>query len=80
MVQDVFAQCYKAGVFRSVSVLIRDDLATVRYVTSEGSSGYIFTKRGDLKHYRLDTVLRFLREIGMDSVQVDMHEWNRSQG
>ncbi len=78
--EDVFVQLFRAGAIRSVTVSIQNDRATVGYVTGDGVQGSIFTKRGDVKHYRIDTALRFLRETGLHSVQVDMQFWHLQQG
>lgn len=75
MREDVLTQVFRAGGIRSLTVVVVDGRALVSYVTGEGISGSIQTKAGHLKHYRVETALRFLRELGVESCSVDMSRW-----
>lgn len=79
MREEVFAQVFRAGAVRSVTLCMRNGHASIQYVTGEGVTGCIHTKRGDMKLYRTDTALRFLRDLGLSSVTVDMSAWTPGQ-
>ena len=68
--QEVFEQLVRAGAVVSVALLTVDGFAVVEFVTQDGSTGNVFTKRGDVKHYRVETALRLLRSLGFSSVRV----------
>jgi hypothetical protein len=73
--EEVFDQVFRAGAIRSVRLVVRDGRASVVYVTGEGVDGVVYTKRGDVKFYRIETALVFLRRIGAGVVEVDMRSW-----
>lgn len=75
--EDMFGQMFQAGYIRSVCLEVRDGHAAITYQLAEGGNGTIHTKRGEVKQYRVETALRFLWCIGMDSVKVDMKGWSR---
>lgn len=76
MREEVFDQVFRAGAIRWVRVVVRDGRGSIVYVTGEGLDGVIYTKRGEVKLYRIETALHFLRRIGLASVEVDMHAWS----
>lgn len=75
MREEVFDQVFRAGAIRSVRLVVRDGRASVVYVTGEGVDGVIYTKRGEVKFYRVETGLMFLRRVGVAVVEVDMRLW-----
>lgn len=77
--EEVFEQMFRAGAIRNVTLVIRDARASISYVVGEGSSGVIFTKRGQVKLYRIETALVFLRGCGLAAVEVDMAGWHLGQ-
>lgn len=76
MREEVFEQVFRAGAIRSVRLLVRDGRASIVYVTGEGVDGTVHTKRGDVKFYRIETALQFLRRVGAAQVEVDMRLWS----
>ncbi len=78
--EDVFVQLFRAGGIRSVTGTIHDGRSTIGYVTGDGVTGSIYTKRGDVKQYRIETAFHFLRDAGAHTVMVDMHTWHPGQG
>jgi hypothetical protein len=79
MREEVFEQVFRAGGIRSVQLLVRDGRASVLYVTGEGVEGVVYTKRGDVKFYRIETALVTLRKVGLGVVEVDMRSWSVEQ-
>jgi hypothetical protein len=75
MREEVFEQVFRAGAVRSVRVVVREGRASVTYVSGEGVDGVIYTKRGDVKFYRVETALCMLRRVGVGVVEVDMRGW-----
>lgn len=76
MREDVLSQVFRAGGIRSLTVVVVDGRAQVSYVTGEGIKGAVQTKAGHVKLYRVETALRFLRELGVESCSVDMSRWS----
>lgn len=69
----MFAQLYHAGALGSIRVKLHRKTATVAYkLLADGAEGVVITKRGDVKEYRVETVLRTLSFIGFDDVMVDL--------
>lgn len=79
MREDVLGQVFRAGGIRSLSLTVVDGRALVSYVAGDGTPGCVHTKAGNPKYYRIETALRFLRELGVESVTVDMARWTASQ-
>lgn len=77
--EDVFEQLFQKGAIRAVSLEMHDAHARIVYVAGDGSIGSIHTKRGQVKEYRTDTALRFLRGLGLANVTVDMSKWQLDQ-
>lgn len=77
--EDVFEQLFASGAVRFCDLHIDfDGRAMVVYTLNTGAHGYIYTKRGQIKLYKPDTALRFLRSLGLASVKVEMKDWNPS--
>lgn len=77
--EDVFSQLFAAGSVKWVDVrLVSDGRAIIAYTLQNGTQGFVFTKRGQVKHYKADTALRFLRSVGLSSVKVEMAAWDLS--
>ena len=74
--QDVFETLFRAGAIRSVRVSMLNGMAVISFVTTDGVEGNIYTKRGQVKKYRIETALRTLRAVGMAAVEVDMKGWS----
>lgn len=73
MREDVFQHVFSTGAIRSVSLsLDSQGRALVVYVQLDGATGSIYTKRGGLKLYRVETALRMLRGLGVATLTVDM--------
>lgn len=79
--EDVFAQLFGAGAFSAVWIeLDQDGKACVCYrFSSAGAFGAVHTKRSQLKTYKPDTALRFLRLLGMNEVRVALNNWHPEQ-
>lgn len=81
--ENVFVSLFHAGGIRSVSLAVfeKNDAVqvTINYVTGAGSRGSIFTKRAELKFYRLDTAYRFLKDIGLVRFTSELDSWEVGQ-
>lgn len=75
MREEVFEQVYRAGAIRSVCVIVQHGRASIHYISGDGVQGMVFTKRGDLKLYRVETALMTLRRAGVTEVAIDMSGW-----
>jgi hypothetical protein len=75
MREEVFEQVYRAGAIKSVCVVVQHGRASIHYVSGDGVQGTVFTKRGDLKLYRIETALVTLRRAGVVVVEIDMTNW-----
>lgn len=75
MREEVFEQVFRSGAVASVRVTVLNGRSVINYRTGEGVEGCIHTKRGQPKEYRIDTALRFLRSVGLSTVEVDMRAW-----
>lgn len=81
--EDVFRHLFGTGGIKYVDLRLGSDgRAVVVYTQLNGVQGVVHTKRGDVKYYKPETALRFLREMGLASVKVDMAQWqlNAQQG
>lgn len=77
--EDVFRDLVAAGAIESVGVEIEaGGRAYVTYKLGSGALGVLHTKRGQLKRYRPETALRFLRDVGVVRVTVAMNLWKPS--
>lgn len=75
--EDMFAQLYQAGALGEVRVELHKGYATVVFkLLADGVQGVVHTKRGEVKQYRVETALRTLWSIGLESVPVDMRGWD----
>jgi hypothetical protein len=72
MREDVLTQVFRAGGVRSVSIAMVEGRCVVAFVTGEGVSGHVQTKAGHIKFYRIETALKFLSQLGVSSVTVDL--------
>lgn len=79
MREDVLTQVFRAGGIRAVSVALISGRAVVQFVTGEGVAGVVQTKAGHVKSYRVETALRFLAELGVESCTVDLVRMNAGQ-
>lgn len=70
----VFQQLFAAGAITGVVVVFETDgrRCSIQYAFKDRESGWVQTKRGDVKLYRLDTAMAFLKSIGCYSVRVDL--------
>lgn len=79
--ETVFQTLFQAGSIRYVDMHIGPDgRALLIYQTIQGVSGHIHTKAGDVKHYKPETALRFLRSVGLVAVKVHMENWHPTSG
>lgn len=77
--EDVFRHLFETGAIKYVDLQLgADGRAVVIYTQLNGAVGLVHTKRGDVKHYKPETAMRFLRECGLASVKVDMAAWDLS--
>lgn len=79
MREEVFEQVFRAGAIRSVRLVVRDARAVISYCMGDGTDGFIHTKRGEVKAYRVETALGFLRRCGVALLEVDMRGWEVGQ-
>lgn len=79
MREDVLAQVFRAGAIRSLSLTVVDGRVLVSYLTGEGEQGCVYTKAGNPKFYRVETALKFLHELGVQTCTVDMTRWTGAQ-
>jgi hypothetical protein len=80
MQEGVLATVFASGGIHSVSVsIVTGGRALVSYVTREGEAGCIYTKAGKPKMYRIETALRVLRSLGVDSCLVELAAWSDSE-
>lgn len=77
--EEVFEQVFRAGALMNVKLVLRDGRASISFLAGDGADGLVITKRGDVKQYRVETALMFLRRCGFASVEVDMRAWNLGQ-
>ncbi|KWW38199.1 hypothetical protein AU374_00985 [Cupriavidus metallidurans] len=78
--EDAFAEFFHAGGIRNVVLVIEQGRARIAFSTSEGPrTGVIVTKRGEVKSYRVETALAFLRRLGLAQVLIDMQHWELRQ-
>jgi hypothetical protein len=70
----VFQQLYAVGAITGVVVVFEMDgrRCSIQYSFKDRESGWVQTKRGDVKLYRLDTAMAFLRSIGCWSCRIDL--------
>jgi hypothetical protein len=73
--EEVFEQVFRAGALRNVRLVMREGRTCISFMVGDGSEGVVMTKRGDLKQYRVETALVFLRRCGLAKVEVDMSSW-----
>ena len=78
--EEVFEQVFRAGALRNVRLVMRDGRSSISFMTGDGSVGAIITKRGEVKQYRVETALVFLRRCGFSSGDVDMSAWSLTEG
>lgn len=75
--EEVFEQIFRSGSIKSVGLQVGvNGRAVVVYVMQNGTTGMIYTKRGEIKNYRIETALRFVRSVGLVSVIVEMKNWS----
>lgn len=70
MKEDVFRSVCASGAIENVSLEWDDMGVLIHYRTSSGHAGLVVTKRGANKRYRTDTALRFLRDAGMEHIEL----------
>ncbi|MBN3784579.1 hypothetical protein G3O06_44795 [Burkholderia sp. Ac-20345] len=75
----MLTQVFRAGGIRSLTVVVVNGRAWVSYLAGDGSKGCVHTKAGHVKYYRIETALKFVRQLGVESVTVDMTCWTGSQ-
>lgn len=68
--QDVFEQLVKAHAVRSITVLFVDNVAAISFVLQSDAWGYVFTRRGALKRFRVETALALVRSLGFKRATV----------
>lgn len=74
MNQSEFEKMFKEGLIKSVRLFCasQDGMVAIEIFTIRGHQTLIYTKRGDLKRWRVETCLRWLRGLGISEVVHDM--------
>lgn len=72
MLQSEFEKAFHEGMIDAVNLVSIKGGVIVEYKTRRGHQSFIYTKRGDLKCWRTDTCLRWLRGLGVGEVRHDM--------
>lgn len=74
--EEGFSQIFASGGVRAVEMTMDSaGRAVIAYTLQTGVQGVVHTKRGDVKQYKPETAMRFLRSIGLARVCVDMSAW-----
>jgi hypothetical protein len=75
--EQVFHTLLRSGVIADVCVVFEDggSLCSVQFVVAGRLSDYVVTRRGDVKLYRLGTVMAFLKACGVQSVRVELENF-----
>jgi hypothetical protein len=73
----VFRELVQLGSVESVELEMQPDgrNVVVSYRLASGARGLLFTRRGKVKTYRLDTALRFLRGCGVVLLTLTLNLW-----
>lgn len=73
--EDVFLTLMTSGACVSFSIdLDADGFAVLSCDTNNGRF-VVHTKRGEVKKYKVETALKFLRFFGFHSVSINMADW-----
>lgn len=79
--EDSFSQIFASGGVRTVEMKLDSaGRAVVVYTLQTGAQGLVHTKRGELKHYKPETAMRFLRSLGCARICIDLSAWTLSSG
>lgn len=74
--EEGFSQIFASGGVRAVEMTMDSaGRVVIAYTLQTGVQGVVHTKRGDVKQYKPETAMRFLRSVGLARVCVDMSAW-----
>lgn len=79
MKEDLVGDLFGTGAIKGFRIEVREGQALIHYTLLDGTPGCVHTKRGQPKQYRIETALKFLRGLGVVSVNVEMSAWSLNQ-
>lgn len=76
--ESTFTKLFHAGAVRQVVLVFELDgrRCSIQYINGGSKPGFIITKRGDVKLYRVETAMEFLHRAGVASCTLELHGYD----
>ena len=76
--EGTFSKLFHAGAVRDICLVFELDgrRCSIQYINGGQKPGFIITKRGDVKLYRVETAMQYLHAVGVGSVRLELHNYD----